>query len=151
MSTTRRGVTIGVLALVALAAPPARAAWERDAQGRCVRVWTPASLGRGPLAMVDAFTAPPRTAVGATRFLADDPTPRSGVATVVLYPVMGTAGFVAGFIDTGVWLGTGLVDTLTGGYFAVAPEEATVPSFAPLRPVFMTNTPAPQPDPCAGK
>ena len=38
------------LSLLALSASAARAEWVVDAEGKCVRSWTPASLARGPTA-----------------------------------------------------------------------------------------------------
>jgi hypothetical protein len=44
-----------------------------------------------------------------------------------------------GLVDTGVWLFTGLADTLTGGYFAIAPELATHLSVEPITPAFAAH------------
>jgi len=53
-----------------------------------------------------------------------------------------------GLVESGVWLATGLADTLTGGYFAIAPEAATEPSVAPIRPLFAPDPKRPATDPC---
>jgi hypothetical protein len=119
----------------------AGAAWIVDPQGSCVREWTPASIGRGPTAVLEAPTAPFRTAAG----VFTDMRPSPGAWGV---PLCGLA-FVGGLVDTVAWLGTGLADTLTGGYFEVAPAEATVLGLRPLRPPFASRSPAAPPrDPC---
>ena len=55
-----------VAGLVALAAEPAygRSTWERNDAGECVRVWSAAELGRGPIAMTNGILLPIREAVG---------------------------------------------------------------------------------------
>ena len=58
-----------------------------------------------------------------------------------------------GLVDGAVWLGTGLADTMTAGYFELAPEQATRLSVEPLRPGFVAAVPRPvggngSTDPC---
>ncbi|HLK13031.1 MAG TPA: hypothetical protein VKW76_16770 [Candidatus Binatia bacterium] len=131
---------LGAAALVAVLAAPAGAAWVVDGAGRCVREWTPASMGRGPTAMLEAPTAPFRTAAGV--FTEMTPSPGAWGA-----PLAGLA-FVGGLVDTVAWLGTGLADTLTGGYWEIAPREATALGLAPLRPPFARAPQTPPQDPC---
>jgi hypothetical protein len=142
----------GIVLLLALGvASPTRAEWVVDASGRCVRTWTPASLLRGPTAIVSAPTAPVRTAAGVFTYQS----PRTGgwntqAPFAVAGPVVAFASGAAALIDTTVWLGAGVADTVTGGYFALAPPEATELSLAPMRPPFMTPASPPRVD-CCGR
>jgi hypothetical protein len=132
---------LGAAALVVGLVARAGAAWVVDGAGRCVREWTAASMGRGPTAMLEAPTAPFRTAAG----VFTEMTPSPGAWGV---PLCGLA-FVGGLVDTVAWLGTGLADTLTGGYWEIAPREATVLGVTPLEPPFARRSPAAPPrDPC---
>jgi hypothetical protein len=115
--------------LAAVLAAPAGAAKVDDAEAHCVR---PSTL-RGPTAMLEAPTAPFRTAAG----VFTDMQPSPGAWGV---PLAGLA-FAGGLVDTVVWLGTGLADTLSGGYFEIAPPEATVLGLRPLRPPFASGAP----------
>src|SRR5437899_12821018 len=100
----------------------ARAAWRVDERGECVREWTPASLARGPAAMLNAPLLPVRTAVGGVLVARGDPTPNPGLARkVILPPALAVVGGGMGLVESIIWLGTGLVDTVTGGWFEVAP------------------------------
>lgn len=119
---------------------PARAAWVVDAQGRCVREWAPAAMLRGPTAMLSAPTAPFREAAG----VFTDMSPGPGIWG----PPLAGLSFMGGLIDTVVWLGTGIADTVTGGYFAIAPTEATALGVAPMRPAFVRPAPAKPQDRC---
>src|SRR5438477_438577 len=60
-------VRVSVLLMVVLRASGALAAWVVNERGECVRAWTPASLGRGPAAMLNAPLLPLRSAVGGVR------------------------------------------------------------------------------------
>jgi hypothetical protein len=119
-----------------------------SADGGCVREWTPASLARGPMAIVNGATMPVRQAVGGAQAGARD---RSGstLGRVVLVPALALTGFGAGAIE-GIWLmGLGLADVVTGGYFALVPREVTEPSLAPMTPRFLEPPMQPPPtDPC---
>ena len=46
-----------------------------------------------------------------------------------------------GLVESGIWLGAGLADTATGGYFEVAPEHATELSIGPERPSLGSDNP----------
>ena len=41
-----------------------------------------------------------------------------------------------GLVESVIWFGTGLTDTATGGYFEIAPDEATRFAVGPVRPPF---------------
>jgi len=149
----------GALLAAALAIPmlggvagPASAAWVVDAQGKCVEQWSPGSLVRGPTAMLMAPTAPFRNAAGVFAY-APPPEPGTKAGFDPWEPVVAVLSGTAGVIDTGVWLGTGLADTLTGGYFAIAPYRATQLSLDPLIPPLTSDgqrraIEAKRPDPC---
>jgi len=149
----------GTLLVAALAIPMvtgvagrASAEWVVDARGRCVERWSPGSLLRGPTAMLMAPTAPFRHAAGV--FTYEPPNPGSGKQGFDPWaPVTAVLAGSAGILDSGVWLGTGLADTVTGGYFAIAPYRATQVSLDPLIPLLMSEQQrnaieAKRPDPC---
>jgi hypothetical protein len=145
-----RGVLV-VVALAILAADGAHerasAEWVVDSRGRCVEQWSPASMLRGPTAMLMAPTAPFRSGAGVFAYETTE-----GKVGFWGPPLAVLAGAV-GVIDTGVWLGTGLADTVTGGYFAIAPYRATQLSLDPLIPPFVPESQhraieAKRPDPC---
>ena len=134
---------VAVLAGLALSwASGAGAAWVVNERGDCVREWTPASLARGPAAIVNAPLVPVRTAVGGVLLARNDPQP-GRLRQVLLPPLLAIAGGVMGVAESVIWLGTGLVDTTTGGYFEVAPEEATRLGIAPLSPRFASDVARP--------
>lgn len=149
----------GAVLAVALAVPmlagvarPTSAAWVVDAKGRCVEQWSPDSLVRGPTAMLMAPTAPFRNAAGVFTYgPTGEPSTKAGFD--FWEPVLAVLSGTAGVIDTGVWLGTGLADTVTGGYFAIAPYSATQLSLDPLIPPLTPDAQrraieAKRPDPC---
>lgn len=137
--TVRGALLVAALAIVMLgAAERASADWVVDARGKCVERWSPGSLLRGPTAMLMAPTAPFRHAAGV--FTYEPPNPGSSKEGFDPWgPVTAVLAGAAGVLDSGVWLGTGLADTVTGGYFAVAPYRATQLSLDPLIPLLMSE------------
>jgi len=100
--------------------------------------WTADALLRGPTAIANAPLAPVRTAIGGARVALNDPVPGTK-GKIMLVPLLTLGGGAMGFVDAGVWLVTGLADTLTGGYFAIAPDPATHLSVEPITPSFATH------------
>ena len=138
----RDGALVAALAVL-VAGTPAAAKWMVGADGRCERVWTPDSLLRGPAAMLSAPTAPVRSAAGVFTYMSPKSGGWGGGGSFYVYgPIVALLSGTAGLVDTTVWLGTGLADTMTGGYWEIAPEEATELSMQPMRPAF---SPAPPP------
>ena len=139
----------GVGALVAvLHASGALAAWTVNGRGECVQAWTPASLGRGPAAVLNAPLVPVRTAAGGVQEALDDRTPGGVHRKVILVPALAGLGGAMGLVEAGVWLASGLADTLTGGYFELAPDEATALSVSPRRPLSTDTHAGPRTDAC---
>jgi hypothetical protein len=148
MKTTTRAILLALL----LGVPPGtgRAAWVVNGEGDCVREWTPQSLARGPTAMLNAPLVPVRSAAGGVLLARTDRTPNPGLPRrILLPPLLAVVGGGMGLVETVVWLGTGLVDTVTGGYLEVAPEEATHLAVAPLAPAFSESR-APAEPRCGG-
>ncbi len=135
-------VRVCALALVVLRASGALAAWVVNERGECVRVWTPASLVRGPAAMVNAPLLPLRSAVGGVLVARDDRSPGMQ-GKILLPPTLAVVGGGIGLVESVIWLGTGLTDTATGGYFEMAPDEATRLGVEPVRPTFVAAAPRP--------
>ena len=100
--------------------------------------WTADSLLRGPTAIVNAPLAPVRTAIGGARVAMNDPVP-GAKRKIMLASLLTIGGGAMGLVDAGVWLVTGLADTLTGGYFALVPEQATHLSVEPITPPFASR------------
>ena len=133
-------VRVSVLLMVVLRASGALAAWVVNERGECVRAWTPASLVRGPAAMLNAPLLPLRSAVGGVLVARDDRSPGMK-GKILLPPMLAVVGGAIGLVESAVWLGSGLTDTATGGYFEVAPEEATRLGVEPVRPPFLPDAP----------
>jgi len=131
-------VRVSVLLMVVLRASGALAAWVVNERGECVRAWTPASLVRGPAAMLNAPLLPLRSAVGGILVARDDRSPGMK-GKILLPPMLAVVGGAIGLVESAVWLGSGLTDTATGGYFEVAPEEATRLGVEPVRPPFLPD------------
>ena len=135
-------------------ARPALAAWVVDDRGQCVEHWSPDSMLRGPTAILMSPTAPFRTGAGVYAYQSPSHGGWQAPGSFGFWgPVVAVGAGAAGVIDTVVWMGTGLVDTVTGGYFTVAPVKATRMSVDPLIPPFMSDSQrraieAQRPDPC---
>jgi hypothetical protein len=102
------------------------------------RPWTADALLRGPTAIVNAPLVPVRTAIGGAQLATNDPVADT-TRKIMLTPLLTLGGAAMGLVDAGVWLMTGLADTLTGGYFALAPEQATHLSVEPITPSFASH------------
>ena len=100
--------------------------------------WTADALLRGPTAIVNTPLVPVRTAIGGAQLATDDPV-ADMKRKIMLTPLLTLGGGAMGLVDAGVWLGSGLADTLTGGYFAIAPELATHLSVEPITPAFASH------------
>ncbi|SRR5947207_9040848 len=127
-------VRVAVSVMVVLWASGALAAWVVNERGECVRAWTPASLVRGPAAVLNAPLLPFRSMVGGV-LAGEDRSP--GIqAKILLPPTLAVVGGAMGLVESVIWFGTGLTDTATGGYFEIAPDEATRFAVGPVRPPF---------------
>jgi hypothetical protein len=109
-------------ALACLLATPALAGseWKRNDAGGCVRVWNASELARGPIAMTNGLILPVRELVGGFK---------GGAAGIALSPISAVAGVFEG---TG-WIVSGLLDTLTGGAFAISPDGMARLRFEPVQ------------------
>jgi hypothetical protein len=141
-----RGAAV-LLLLVALAASHAHAAWTVDEHGECVEEWTTASLAHGPTAILNAPLLPIRSAVGGVVLARDDRSPGRR-RSVLLPPLLAVAGATMGLMESVIWLGTGLADTVTGGAFSIAPDEATTLGIGPVAPAFVADGRRERTDPC---
>jgi len=145
--THRHAIRCAVVLWSVLHAHAAGAGWVVNERGDCVSEWTAGSLLRGPAAMLNALLVPFRSAAGGVQLALDDPAKAGVKRKIFLTPTLAVVGGAMGLVESGVWLGTGLADTLTGGYFAIAPEPATELSIAPVRPMFAPDNRRPS-DPC---
>jgi hypothetical protein len=142
--STHRGTLVALLVLLA---SPALAEYRVNERGECVEEWTAASLGRGPVAVLNAPLVPFRSMVGGVMEARDDKSPGTR-SKILLPPMLAFAGGAMGLVESMIWAGTGVADTATGGYFALAPEEATELSVSPMTPALMGNRSQPATDPC---
>jgi len=100
--------------------------------------WQPADLLRGPTAILNAPLVPFRSVVGGVQLARQDRSP--GLQRkILLPPTLAIAGGGMGIAEGLIWGATGLADTVTGGALAIAPEDATHLSVAPLPPLFSAN------------
>jgi len=137
----RVGPAILFAFFVCCSAGVARAAWIVDSRGQCVQGWASSDLLRGPTAIVNAPLLPFRTFAGGAEY-AWNTTEWWPYQITILGPAVTLFSGCFGVIESCWWAGTGLADTLTGGYFALAPEPATQLSIAPYIPVVIADTAA---------
>jgi hypothetical protein len=129
----------------ALMAPAgvACAAWTVDASGACVEQWVARDVLRGPTAIVNAPLLPFRQLAGGAEYAWNREEWSPWQIAVLGSAATGASG-AWGVIESVWWTATGLADTLTGGYFALAPEEATQLSIHPEASRVLTDAgPAP--------
>ena len=92
---------------------------------------------RGPAAVLNAPLLPFRSMVGGV-LAGEDRSP--GIqAKILLPPTLAVVGGAMGPVESVIWFGTGLTDTATGGYFEIAPDEATRFAVGPVRPPFLPD------------
>jgi len=142
----RAGVLVTLLFLSADVACAGR--WVVKDGGNCVREWTPSSIGRGPLAMVNALTFPARQMVGGGQAAYQEPS-RSTGERIVQVPILSMLGLATGTVECVVVMGLGITDFLTGGAFDLVPDESVDLSLAPMTPAFLKGLKQPATtDPC---
>ena len=130
----RAGILVAVLFLSADVAVAGR--WVVKDGGNCVREWTPSSIGRGPLAMVNALTFPGRQLIGGGQVGYQEPS-RSTGERILLVPTLSLLGFGTGTVECVFVMGLGITDFLTGGAFDLVPDESVDLSLAPMTPPFL--------------
>lgn len=103
---------------------------------------------RGPVAIVNAPWQPVRTVAGGAEYAWNKSDWGPWYKVVLGSVVTGVAG-AAGAVEGIWWVGTGLADTLTGGYFELTPEDALDRSVRPeLSTAIAASAPAPTEDRC---
>lgn len=132
--TRRMSRLRGLLAAAALvAAAPAAGEWKVDAQGACVREWTPRDLLRGPTAMLDAPLVPIRFIEGAVVDAADCSPEACGPTARTL---LGTSGVLLGAGFGTLWafvdLVLGFLETFSGGAVELSEPDPTRLSLRPI-------------------
>ena len=139
---------IVIAAALVLRVSIAHAAWTVDASGACVETWAPSDLLRGPTAIVNTPLLPLRTLAGGAQY-AWNTTEWWPWQIAVLGPAVTLFAGAWGALEGAWWITTGVADTLTGGYFAIAPERATELSVKPEIPLVLTDAaPPPAVDRC---
>lgn len=99
---------------------------------------------RGPLAIVNAPLQPVRAMAGGAEYSWHKSDWGPWYKFVLGSAVTGVAG-AAGVVEGAWWIGTGLADTLTGGYFELTPEAALNRSVRPELSTVISDSPPPTP------
>ena len=139
------GLMVGA-ALIARASV-ALCVWTVNADGSCVQQWGAADMLRGPTAIVNAPLLPFRTTAGGAVYAWNKMEWRWWYTFVLGSAVTG-ASAGAGVFEGVWWVGTGAADTLTGGFFHLAPEPATQLSVQPELSTVISDKPPPAEDHC---
>jgi hypothetical protein len=139
-----------LLLVLLTAAAPGRAAWVVDSAGACVERWAPSDMARGPKAVLNGPLLPFRQMAGGAAYAwnTEEWWPWQIVA---MGPGVTLFSGAAGLLEGTWWITTGLADSVTGGYFQAAPEQATALSIAPQVSSMIADagpTPAPTTDRC---
>jgi hypothetical protein len=116
----RLGRTVIVAALLVTSANLANGAWTVGADGVCAEHWAPRDLLRGPTAIVNGPLLPLRTLAGGAQY-AWNSKEWWPWEIALMGPAVTAASGAGGAVEGIWWVGTGVADTLTGGYFAIAP------------------------------
>jgi hypothetical protein len=146
----RAGLLLVLLLVVVCLRPDVAVAsrWVVNEYGNCVKEWTPSSIARGPLAMVNAFTFPVRQLVGGGQVGYED-SARSPLARAFLTPTLALLGLGTGTIELVYVTTQGLADFVTGGAFDLVPDETADVALTPMTPRFLEGPkPTPATDPC---
>lgn len=122
--------TVIIAAALMARAGVAECAWMVDADGACVQRWAPSDLLRGPAAIANAPLLPVRNLAGGAQY-AWNTKEWWPWQIAALGPAVTLISGAGGVLEGVWWAGTGVADTLTGGYFAIAPERATQLSVRP--------------------
>lgn len=149
MTLGSRSVRSAMLALVLAVAFPRHAAatWTPDGRGACAYHLDGASLLRGPTAILNAPLVPFRAVAGGVTYAREHQTNRMP-GIVLLPPTLVVTAGAMGVAQMLIWVGTGLFDTVTAGYFEAAPPEATRLAVDPLPPLFSDTPRAAGTNPC---
>jgi len=142
----RMRIVMVVAALIARASV-AQCAWTVNAEGTCVQEWAPADMMRGPTAIINAPLLPFRTTAGGAEYAWNKKEWRWW-HTFLLGSAVTGASAGAGVFEGLWWVITGSADLLTGGYFHLAPENATNLSVQPELSTVISDKPPPVPDRC---
>ena len=139
-----------VLALLPAPVTSAHAAWSVDAAGVCVERWAPSDMLNGPTAVLNGPILPFRQMAGGADYAWNTEEWWPWQIAFMCPAVIGFSG-AAGMLEGVWWMSTGLADTLTGGAFALSPDEATRLSVEPQVSRMLADAPAkpaPATDPC---
>lgn len=142
-------VSLLLAALLLGVTGPARAVWVVDEHGACVERWATADLLRGPTAMLNGLLRPIRTTAGGAVYAWNQdawwPWQIIGLGPGATL-ISGGAGLIEGVW----WMGTGLVDTVTGGALHVSSEKAVDLAISPEVSTIIADAERPEPatDPC---
>ncbi len=132
---------LGLLLAVGTTRTVAASTWQVDQYGNCSRVWEPSDMARGPKAIINSPLEPARTLTGAFTMYPEFWKTAALPSGIITVPALTLFSVAMGTIELPIWAIGGLADTLTGGYFEVAPDRATELSVDPIRPLFLPVSP----------
>jgi hypothetical protein len=132
--------TLTIAAALCAHASAAHCAWMVDADGKCVRTWERHDLLRGPVAIVNAPFQPVRNMAAGAEYAWNKSEWGPWYKAVLGSAVIGVSGAV-GMVEGAWWVGTGVADTLTGGYFGISPEVAEDRSVRPQQSAALAPSP----------
>jgi len=141
MRKARAILGLGLLLAVGTTRTVAASTWQVDSYGNCSRVWEPGDMARGPKAMINSPMEPFRTLTGALLMWPEFWKTAAFPSGLITVPALTLFSFTMGVVELPIWMLGGLADTLTGGYFEVAPDRATELSIDPIRPLFLPVSP----------
>lgn len=140
--------SLAIAAVLCAPAAIAHGAWTVAADGTCVQKWEPSDMLRGVRGIVNAPFAPVRAMAGGAEYAWHKPEWGPWYKAVLGSAVTGVSGAV-GAVEGVWWVGTGVADTLTGGYFELTPQAALDRSVRPqLSTAVSGSSPAPPEDRC---
>jgi hypothetical protein len=139
--------SLAVAAVLCAHAAVAHAVWTVDADGACVHEWASSDMLRGPLAIACAPLRPLRTTAGGVDY-AWNQSEWGPWHTVLFGAAVTGISAAAGLMEGVWWIGTGLGDTLTGGYFELTPDAGLEFSLRPVVSPVLAGSPPPTEDRC---
>jgi hypothetical protein len=141
MHKARAILGLGLLLAVGMTRTVAASTWQVDQYGNCSRVWEPSDMARGPKAIINTPLEPFRALAGGCQMIPEFWKAAAVPSGVITVPTMILFSTAMGAIEAPIWAIGGIFDTLTGGYFEIAPDRATDLSVMPIVPLFMPVTP----------
>ncbi len=116
------------------------AAWVVNDHDQCVWIWSPGSLVRGPVGMINGPILLVRCPAEGFYYTIAQGREDAGIFTKIADPLaMFALGAAVGVLEGVVSIAFGLGDTLTGGYFELLPDQWATLAFFPEQECLATR------------